>query len=210
MMAALALFEVILDGQGCHAAMPQEGRDCIVASCQLVSALQTVVSRNTDPLKSAVVSVTQIHAGDTWNAIPNSCVIRGTTRWFDQGVGDFTQRRITELAKSIATAFGCDQQLNYDPRFPVTANDPAAARRIRTLAASLPVDLSVVEAPPSMASEDFAFMLQSVPGCYFWLGTGRRSAHHALHSSSFDFNDEVLPLGVALWVSLVKSSLART
>lgn len=210
MMAALALFEVTVNGQGCHAAMPHEGRDSLVACCQLVSAFQTIVSRNTDPLKSAVVSVTQIHAGDSWNAIPHSSVVRGTARWFDQTVGESIERRISALSNSIAIAFGCNQQISYDRIYPVTVNDPTAARQIRMLAASQPLNLTVVEAQPSMASEDFAFMLQAVPGCYFWLGTGRRGAHHALHSPSFDFNDDVLPLGVAFWVSLVQSSLART
>jgi amidohydrolase len=208
MMAALALFEIVVNGRSCHAAMPHEGSDCIVASCQLVSALQTVVSRNTDPLKSAVLSVTQIHAGDTWNALPNSCVIRGTTRCFDPAVGDFIEHRLTELSESIARAFSCDQHLKYERTFPATVNDPTAARRVRTLAASSPLKFAVIEAQPSMASEDFAFMLQAVPGCYFWLGTGGRPIRHNLHSSSFDFNDDVLPLGIALWVALVKSSLA--
>ena len=210
MMAALATFEVVISGHGCHGAMPHEGTDPVLAGCQLVCSLQTIPSRNVDALQSAVISSTQIRAGDTWNVIPDKCVIRGTTRWFDSNVGDSLERRVTELSRSIATAFGCSADVCYDRRFPATVNNSDAARFVRTLAGAPPVNLELVDAHPSMSSEDFAFMLSEVPGCYFWLGAGTATRHHGLHSPWYDFNDDLLPIGIALWVSLVRKSLIET
>lgn len=206
MMAAMGAFEVAISGRGCHGAMPHEGTDSLLAGCQLVTALQSIVSRNIDPLEAAVVSATQIRAGDTWNVIPDRCVIRGTTRWFDNRIGDSLEQRITELSKSIAAGFGCEAQVRYERRFPATINDPAAASFVRTVAGAVP-KLTLVDAHPSMGAEDFAVMLQAVPGCYFWLGTGKPEGNPGLHSPRYDFNDEVLPFGIAFWVALVRQSL---
>lgn len=206
-MAANAVFEVVITGRGCHGAMPHEGTDCVLAGCQLVCALQSISGRNIDPLEASVVSATQIHAGDTNNVIPDSCVIRGTTRWFESGVGEVIQRRITELSRAIAAAFGCEAQIRYERLYPATFNNPAAADLVRNVVRTHPLNLTMVDALPSMGSEDFAFMLQTVPGCYIWLGAGRSGENPGLHSSRYDFNDESLPLGAALWVSLVRKSL---
>jgi amidohydrolase len=210
MMAANAVFEVMISGRGCHGAMPHEGTDSLLAGCQLVSALQSIVSRNIDPLEASVVSATQIRAGDADNVVPDTCVIRGTTRWFDNRVGDTLERRITDLSRSIAAAFGCETQIRYERRYPATINNPAAAGFVRTVASATPLKLTVADAHPSMGSEDFAFMLQAVPGCYLWLGGARSGDNHGLHSPRYDFNDELLPHGVALWVSLVRKSLTGT
>lgn len=209
MMAALAVFEIKISGRGCHGAMPHEGTDSLLAGCQLVFALQSIVSRNIDPLEAAVVSATQIRAGDTWNVIPDHCIIRGTTRWFADRIGDRLESRITELSRSIAAGFGCEAQVRYERRFPATVNDPAAAHFVRTVVKDVP-SLTVIDANPSMGSEDFSFMLQAVPGCYLWLGAGKSGDNPGLHSPCYDFNDEVLPMGVALWVSLVRESLTCT
>jgi amidohydrolase len=210
MMAANAVFEVVVAGKGCHGAMPHEGTDCILAGSQLVSALQSIVSRNIDPLAAAVASVTQIRAGDAHNVIPDKCIIGGTTRWTDDRIGNTLENRLTALSKSIAEAFHCEARVRYERRYPATVNDSAAARFVQTVAATAPVNLTLVEASPSMGSEDFAFMLQAVPGCYIWLGSGSSGKDHALHSSRYDFNDDLLPWGVALWVSLVRKSLTST
>lgn len=210
MMAALAAFEVMICGRGCHGAMPHEGTDSILAGCQLVSALHSIISRNVDPFQSAVASVTQIRAGKTWNVIPDSYTIRGTARWLDEHVGDMIERRIGELSRSIAAGFGCEAQIHYERRLPATINDPGAASFVRTVASASPLNLPLIDAGPSMGSEDFAFMLQAVPGCYFWLGAARSGEDQSLHSSRYDFNDELLPLGVAFWVSLVCRSLSGT
>jgi amidohydrolase len=207
MMAAMGVFEVEISGRGCHGAMPHEGTDAILAASHLVCALQSIVSRNVDPLSGSVVSVTQFNGGDTWNVIPQACVIRGSTRWFDERVGEILERRINELSHSVATGFGCKAQIRYERRFPATINNPEAASIVRTIAGTAPANLTVVDAGPSMGSEDFAYMLQAVPGCYLWLGTAKSESGPGLHSPHFDFNDDALPLGVGLWVSVVRESL---
>jgi amidohydrolase len=207
MMAANAVFDISIQGRGCHGAMPHEGSDPILAACQLVSSLQSIVSRNVDPLQAAVVSVTQINAGATHNIIPDGCVVRGTTRWFDRGIGAYIEARMSEISRSIAAAFHCEAVIRYEHRYPATINDPAAADFVRTTANIAAPMLRFVERNPSMAAEDFAFMLEAIPGCYVWLGAGETTGHR-LHSSTYDFNDELLPLGVALWVSVIRGSLA--
>jgi amidohydrolase len=208
MMAALAVFEIEVRGRGCHGAMPHEGIDPVVAACQIVTALQSIVSRNVDPLQAAVISTTQIHAGDSWNAICDGCVIRGTARWFDDRVGDLIERRIGELSKSIAEGFGCEARFKYMRRYPATINDAAAASLVRSVAAAAPNSLKLLDVPPSTASEDFAFMLQAVRGAYFWLGSGKPGVVHGLHSPQYDFNDDLLPTGVTLWVNIVRNALS--
>lgn len=208
MMAALGLFTVEIAGRGCHGAMPHQGTDSILAACQLVSALQSIVSRNIDPLQSSVVSVTQIRAGDAWSVLPDTCTIRGTTRWFDETIGDIVERRLSEISNSVANAFGCTARVHYERRFPATINDAAVARFVRELATTSPCNLKVVDAPPSMATEDFAYMLNAVPGCYLWLGTSSSDQVEFLHSSRYDFNDDLLPIGARLWIALVKRKLA--
>jgi hippurate hydrolase len=154
-----------------------------------------------------VVSVTQFRAGDTWNAIPDVCTLRGTTRSFDPQVGDLLEKRVSELSKTIAAAYGCQAKVRYERRFPATLNDPTAAAVVRKAATQPPLGLSVANVPPSTGSEDFSFLLQQVPGCYLLLGSGRSSQNAPLHSPQFDFNDEALPLGAQLWVEIVRHSL---
>lgn len=207
MMAAFGTFEIAIRGRGAHGAMPHAGTDAIVTAAQVVSALQSIVSRNVDPLRSAVVSVTQIRSGDTWNVLPDECIIRGTTRWYEDEVGDRIEDRITQLANSVAAGFGCSARIRYERRYPATINDPASARVVREAAGS--IRLSVVDSPPTMGAEDFAYMLRAVPGCYVWLGAARAGENPGLHSARYDFNDAALPTGVELWVSLVRRCLAR-
>ncbi|CAN7665937.1 MULTISPECIES: M20 aminoacylase family protein [Rhizobium/Agrobacterium group] len=207
MMAAFATFEIVVRGRGAHGAMPHEGADPVVAASQIVSALQTISSRNVSPLESAVVSVTQIHGGDAWNVIPEEVVLRGTTRWFDEEIGERIQQRVKQVSASIAEGLGCHAAVDYFIRYPATINDAHQAAVVKEVAATLP-GLTIVDALPSMAAEDFAFMLQEQPGCYFWLGAGRSSGENpGLHSSKYDFNDAVLPLAATMWVSLVQSEL---
>lgn len=209
MLAACALFEITISGRGCHGGRPHQGTDVILAGCHLVSSLQSIVSRNVDPLQSAVVSATQFQAGDSFNVIPDRCLIRGTARWFDAGVGNMIERRMNEFSKSIAAGFGCEAQVHYDRRFSATINDPAAAQFVRKVAGLIP-GLAVVDLDPTTGSEDFSDMLLAVPGCYVWLGAGKSGNDPGLHSPCYDFNDDLLPLGAALWVALVKNSLNRT
>ncbi|WP_176036959.1 M20 aminoacylase family protein [Brucella tritici] len=208
MMAAFGTFEIELIGKGAHGAMPHEGADPVVAAAQLVTGLQTIASRNVSPLESVVVSVTQMHGGDAWNVIPESMIIRGTTRWFQPEVGETIARRIHALATSIAEGFGCAARVDYEERYPSTINTADNARKIRELAVSPDLGLKVLDAAPSMAAEDFAFMLQEKPGCYFWLGSRRDGPNPGLHSPYYDFNDALLPIGANFWIKLVASELA--
>ena len=207
MMAAFGTFEIIIKGKGAHGAMPHEGADPVVAASQLVTALQTISSRNVSPLQSAVVSVTQIHGGDAWNVIPEQVALRGTTRWFDEEVGEQIQHRVRQVATLVAEGLGCEAFVDYLVRYPATINDPTQAAIVRQVGATHAA-ITVVDALPSMAAEDFAFMLRDRPGCYFWLGAARsEGGNPGLHSSRYDFNDAVLPLAANLWVSLVESEL---
>lgn len=204
MMAAFAVFEIEVTGTGCHSAMPHQGTDVLLAASHIVSAVQSIVSRNVDPTKCGVVSVTQIHGGSAWNVIPDTCVLRGSVRCLDDEVSHLIERKLGEIARMTGASFGCKAEMRFDRRSPATINDPTAASLIRSIAAAPPLNLDVVDGSPSMASEDFAFMLQEVPGCYFWLGSGQ-SGQQALHSPNYDFNDALLPIGASLWVQLVRS-----
>lgn len=207
MMAAFGTFEVRVIGRGAHGAMPHEGADPLLAASQIVSALNTIASRNVSPLKASVVSVTQIHGGDAWNVIPERAMIRGTTRWFDAGVGDTLQARVEQTARSVAEGFGCRAEIDYQRRYPATINNAAIAAMVRASAAA--INLNVLDAAPSMAAEDFAFMLNETPGCYFWLGAARTGGDNpGLHSPRFDFNDTIIPGAVEMWRSTAINFLA--
>ncbi len=208
MMAAFGVFEIRVTGRGAHGAMPHEGADPLVAAAQIVTALQTIASRNVSPLDAAVVSVTQIHGGDAWNVIPQEAVIRGTTRWFAKDVGDILEKRMRTLVKAVAEGLGCSADLDYQHRYPATINDAASAAFARFVAAQGSA-LSVVDAAPSMAAEDFAFMLEERPGCYIWLGARRDGSNPGLHSPHYDFNDAIIAQGVDLWTRLIATSLGR-
>ena len=207
MMAAFAVFEITVTGTGAHGAMPHQGADALLASAHIVTALQSIAARNVSPLEASVVSVTQIHGGDAWNVLPERAVIRGTTRWFLPEVGDLIEARMTALATSIAEGFGCRADVHYDRRYPSTINMAEHAAKVRHAAEI--AGFEVVETDPSMAAEDFAFLLDKVPGCYFWLGSGRDGAENpGLHSARFDFNDEILGSGAEFWVRLALQELA--
>jgi hippurate hydrolase len=206
-LSAFGKFEIIMIGHGCHGALPQEGRDPLLATCQLVSALQTIVSRNVDPRLASVLSVTQLLGGETWNIIPDSCRIRGTTRWFEGEVGDVLERRVEEAARGVASAFGCRAEIRYERCYPATVNDATAVTSLHRAAAAVQPSLRAVQILPSTGSEDFSFMLREVPGCYVLLGAGRTDESHSLHTAQYTFNDELLPIGAELWISLVQQSL---
>ncbi len=208
MMAALGTFEIVITGRGSHGAMPHEGADPVVAASQVVGALQTIASRNISALEPAVVSVTQIHAGNTWNVIPEQVTLRGTTRWFDDAIGATIGRRMEAVAASIAEGLGCSARTSHVARYPATVNDPACAAIVRETAAHV-AGITVTDAAPSMAAEDFAFMLREKPGCYFWLGSARDGENPGLHSPRFDFNDDILPLGASMWVALIGDALRK-
>lgn len=204
-MAAFSIFDIEIRGKGAHGAMPHEGIDPIVAGCAVVAALQSVVSRNIAPLDTAVLAVTQIHAGDAYNVIPDRATIRGTGRWFSKEAGNKLEVRLMTIANDIASAHDCVATIRYERRYPATSNDAVAARTARYAAEQ--AGLRVVDVAPSMASEDFAFMLETVPGAYGWIGSGKEVVNAGLHSPQFDFNDAIIPDGVAYWVRLIESEL---
>lgn len=207
MMAAFATFELDITGRGAHGAMPHEGADSVLAAGQVVSALQAISARNVSPVRAAVVSVTRIHGGDAFNVLPEKVTLGGTTRWFVPEVGDLIERRMGEIASSVAQAFDCTAQLRYTRRYPATINDAASASRMRSAASSM--GLQIANPEPSMASEDFAFMLEAKPGAYIWLGAGRDGENPVLHSPRFDFNDAALPHGIGFWNALTGQTLRR-
>ncbi|WP_136685115.1 M20 aminoacylase family protein [Falsirhodobacter xinxiangensis] len=205
MMAAFGTFEVALTGRGAHGAMPHEGADTLLAASHIVTALQSIAARNVSPLRSSVVSVTQVHGGDAWNVLPETAVIRGTTRWFDPEIGDLIEARMGAIVTSVAAAFDCTADLRYERRYPSTLNTPENAAIVRRLGAE--AGLEVVDTDPSMAAEDFAFMLDHVPGCYFWVGAAKEGTNPGLHSPRFDFNDAILGPAAAFWVRLAQAEL---
>ena len=209
-MAGTCAFEITIRGHGCHAAMPHQGVDAIVAGSQLVQALQTVVSRTLHPCESAVVSVTQFHAGEAWNIIPEEVVLRGTIRSFKPEVQENIERAIERLCSGIASANGAQIGVRFDHRYPPTVNSENEANFCRKVAASVLGAGNVqTNTLPSMGAEDFAYMLREKPGCYVWLGNGPGTGGCTLHNPHYDFNDDALVAGVSYWVELVRQALPK-
>jgi amidohydrolase len=209
LMGAFDVFEIKITGRGGHAAMPHLARDPMQFAAHLVNALQTIVSRNIHPLEAGVVSVTQIHGGDTWNVIPQEVVLRGTVRSFKPEVQELIEQRMHAIVEGLGITFGMRATLDYQRRYPATVNSPAETQHAIEAAAALLGRENVDTNPtPTMGSEDFAFMLQAKPGCYIWLGTGRGPETPNLHHPQYDFNDDALALGAAYWVTLAEQQLA--
>ena len=207
-MAGTCAFEIVIRGHGCHAAMPHQGVDGIVAGAQLVQALQTVVSRTLHPCDAGVVSVTQFHAGEAWNVIPEEVVLRGTIRTFKPEVQEAVERAVERLCSGVAAANGAQIGVRFDHRYPPTVNSAAEAEFCRNVAASVFGSEQVLtDVLPSMGAEDFAYMLREKPGCYVWLGNGPGTGGCTLHNPHYDFNDSALAWGVAYWVALVRRAL---
>ncbi|OWY13617.1 peptidase M20 [Thioclava sp. F34-6] len=208
-MAAFDTFELKVMGKGSHGAMPHEGIDPITLAAQLQLAWQTIVSRAVDPTDATVISVTQIHAGHTLNVIPDEVILRGTVRTLRPATRDFVQVEMTRRAEMIAEAFHAKAELTYQRRYPATINDAGAAETARRAAeAIVGRDAVQVDYAPSMASEDFAFLLEKVPGAYGWIGNGSAEGGRNLHSPHYDFNDAILPLGVQFFVEVAHRALA--
>ncbi len=208
MMAANETFEINIAGTGAHAAMPHLGTDPVIAAAQLITALQTLVSRRTDPQAAAVITVTQIHGGDTWNVIPDHVDLRGTLRWFNPEIGAALKASLEELCTGLVKSLGCEAQLSFVHAYPATINTPDTANICADVMAELIGEDFVDRDPvPSMGAEDFSFMLQQKPGSYAWLGTGTAPDCPKLHNPHYDFNDRQLPLGAAYWVQLAQTLL---
>jgi amidohydrolase len=204
-MAATDRFYVDIEGLGGHAARPQQTVDPIIVAAQLVTALQTIVSRNLDPLESAVLSVTMVEAGEADNVISRTAKITGTVRTLDGAVQDFIEARLGDFVPQFAASFGAKASIRYVRGYPVTVNAPEqtafAAEVARDVVGAQNVD---DDAAPSMGGEDFSFMLNEKPGAYIFIGNGATSE---LHTDTYDFNDEAIPVGVSYWARLVEKAL---
>jgi len=209
MMAAFDTYEINVVGRGSHAAMPHEGIDPILAAAHLVTALQSIPSRNVSPLDAAVVSVTQFHGGDAWNVIPDSVSLRGTCRSFKPAVQDAVEAGVRRVAEGVCQALGAKMTLRYERRYPPTVNSPAETEFAAGVAAEIAgADKVDRDVTPTMGAEDFAFMLQAKPGCYIFIGGGGTGRDAPLHNPHYDFNDDVLPIGASYWARLVERNLA--
>ncbi len=211
MMASYDIFEITITGRGSHGAMPHHGIDPITTGAELVQKLQTVVSRNVDPLEPAVLSVTKFHSGTAWNIIPNDAVIGGTVRAFSEAVQAQVEQRIRALCEGTALSHGAAIAVRYERRYPPTVNTAAEAELCAKVAESLVGAQRVArDNKPAMGSEDFAWMLRARPGAYMWIGNGTGSQGGCMvHNPGYDFNDAVLPIGAAYWVRLVETALPR-
>jgi amidohydrolase len=208
-------FKITLRGKGAHGAMPHLGLDPVPAACQMVQAFQTIISRNKRPIDTGVISVTMIHTGEATNVIPETCVLEGTVRTFETGVLDLIERRMKTVAEATCAAFelGCDFEFNRN--YPATVNHDNETAFVRGVMQQMVGPDNVLEFEPTMGAEDFSFFLQHKPGCYFLIGNGdgshRESGHGMgpcmLHNPSYDFNDELIPIGASLWVRLAETWL---
>ncbi len=207
MMASLDTFDITVTGKGSHAAMPHMGIDPIVAASDLVLRLQTIVSRHVSPLESAVVSVTMFNSGEAINVLPESASLRGTVRCLNPQVRDQVQKLMTDYINSYNQSPGLTVALTYHRGYPVTTNHKEHASIIHNVATNhLGKKHAHHNIQPSMASEDFAFMLEQCPGAYFWLGVDEGDSV-ALHNPYYDFNDQVIEVAIQFWCSLVTQQL---
>ena len=210
MMASFDTFEITLTGKGTHAAMPHLGADPIAAGAALITNIQSIISRRISPLKSGVISVTQMNSGDTTNVIPDYAILKGTVRSFDMDVRQSMQDMLTEMVTTLPPLYGVTGEMDYHIRYPVTINDTQAYLEVKEAATKvLGADKVNTDIEPSMASEDFSFMSQVVKGAYFWLGVDGSSPSKPLHNASYDFNDDAIETGIKVWVSLVESQLPK-
>ena len=210
MMAGGAFFDIDITGVGAHGARPEAGVDPIMVGTQIASALQTIVSRNVAPVDTAVLSITQFHAGDAYNVIPQTARLSGTARAFSRATMAMIGERMARTAQGVAQAMGATATVDFRPNFAPTVNDPAQAEFAAGVCAELVGADHVDRQPPLiMASEDFSFMLERVPGCFVNIGNGDVEGACEVHNPSYDFNDAAIPLGVAFFVRAVERRLAR-
>lgn len=209
-MAGGGLFDIHITGKGAHGARPETGIDPVIIATQIISALQSVVSRNVAPLDSAVISVTQMHSGDAYNVIPQEAVLRGTIRAFKKETMALIKERIETISSGIAATLGGSAKADVRIAFPPLVNDKDAVKFIADVAAEIvgPENMNR-EGPFVMASEDFSYMLEQVPGAFINIGNGGGEGGCEVHNPSYDFNDEALTLGSTLWARVVETRLAK-
>jgi hippurate hydrolase len=216
-MASSNEFKITIRGKGSHAALPHNGIDPVPVACQMVQAFQTIISRNKKPVDAGVISVTMIHAGEATNVVPDACELQGTVRTFTIEVLDMIERRMRQVAEHVCAAHDAVCEFSFHRNYPPTVNHAAEAAFARQVMADMVGAENVLAQEPTMGAEDFSYMLQAKPGCYFFIGNGdgthREMGHGGgpctLHNPSYDFNDDLIPLGGTIWVNMVEKFLAK-
>lgn len=202
-MASTCRLVITVAGQGGHGAKPETARDPVVAAAQIITALQTIVSRNVRPTDPAVLSICRVEGGTTFNVIPDKVVLEGTIRAFSDQVADLVKQRAQELAKGVAEALGCSANVETNDGYPVVVNDPGATRYMRQAAERAGIEVRDCEL--TMGGEDFSYYGQHMPACFFELGmmpVGNTAPAASLHNAAFDFNDDALPVGIRIFCEL--------
>ena len=216
-MASTSEFKITLRGKGGHAALPHTGIDPVPIACQMVQTFQTIISRNKKPVDAGVISVTMIHAGEATNVVPDSVELQGTVRTFTVEVLDMIEKRMRQVAEHTCAAHDATCEFEFVRNYPPTVNSPAEAEFARKVMAGIVGDERVLAQEPTMGAEDFAYMLQAKPGAYCFIANGdgdhREMGHGGgpcmLHNPSYDFNDDLIPLGATYWVKLAEEWLAQ-
>lgn len=214
-MASSNEFVITIRGKGGHAALPHTGIDPVPVACEMVQAFQTIITRNKKPTDAGVISVTMIHGGEATNVIPDTCVLKGTVRTFSLEVLDLIETRMKKVAEHVSAAHDTECDFYFHRNYPPTINSAAEANFARRVMAGIVGEDNVLVQDPAMTAEDFAFMLLEKPGAYAFIGNGdgsHRDAHHGggpcmLHNASYDFNDDLIPLGATCWVQLAEQFL---
>jgi hippurate hydrolase len=216
MMASSNEFSVVIKGKGAHAAQPHKGIDPVMIAVQIAQSWQTIITREKSPLDTAVLSITQIHAGSATNVIPSEATLIGTVRTFTTPVLDLIESRMRAVAEHTAAGFGAQVEFGFKRNYPPLVNHAKeTAFAVQVMTAVVGADMVNADVEPTMGAEDFAFFLQEKPGCYIFIGNGEgehRDGGHGLgpcvlHNDSYDFNDSLLPTGVNYWVKLAEMSL---
>jgi hippurate hydrolase len=215
-MASSNEFKITIRGKGGHAALPHNGIDPVPIACQMVQGFQTIISRNKKPVEAGVISVTMIHAGEATNVVPDSCELQGTVRTFTVELLDLIEERMQTIAEHTCAAFGAQCEFEFSRNYPPTINSAPEAEFARRVMADIVGEANVLAQEPTMGAEDFAYMLQAKPGAYAFISKGdgaHREIGHGggpcmLHNPSYDFNDDLIPLGATYWVQLATRWLA--
>ncbi|AOG21453.1 M20 aminoacylase family protein [Acidovorax sp. RAC01] len=216
-MASTSEFKITLRGKGGHAALPHTGIDPVPIACGMVQAFQTIISRNKKPVDAGVISVTMIHAGEATNVVPDSVELQGTVRTFTTEVTDLIEKRMRQIAEHHCAAHDATCEFEFVRNYPPTINSPAEAEFARKVMTAIVGEERVLAQEPTMGAEDFAYMLQAKPGAYCFIANGdgqhREMGHGGgpcmLHNPSYDFNDDLIPLGATYWVKLAEEWLAQ-
>ena len=204
-MAATDSIDIKIEGLGGHAARPHKCIDSVLVGAQLITALQSIVSRTVDPLDSAVISICEFHAGNARNVIPQTAELRGTVRTLTAETRDLVAKRVREVVDGVAQMTGAKIDLVYERGYPVTLNHPAQTEVATRIAQEIAGATNVQEMPPMMGAEDFSYMLEARPGAFIFCGNGDSAG---LHHPAYNFNDEAIVYGTSYWIKLVENTLA--